>query len=342
MERKRRSTRLRFYGTLLGAAAFSVALWWMNYGGTTPPGDYDRGDNGLWMRRHWLHGGAETEPAELARSLSTLGIRRIYPFLGPMDGRGWPGWRDDGVIQRYDPERAAAFLSEMDRVAPDVLVLPWTGGVFQRDVWLDDFEQRRAFVEHMRFFTEQGADGVHLNIEPMPSFEPGYLELLHEVKRSIGDDKMLSVAAYPPPTLLHQFPDVHWDLAFYREVCLVVDEVVVMAYDTAQRVALVYETMVATWVRELLETLPPPSEGGCQWSMGVPAYEDDEPWHDPNTETIEHGIRGVRRGLAGRDVPEHFTGIAIYASWTTDREEWSAYERFWRGRETSGVMVREQ
>jgi len=112
-----------------------------------------------------------------------------------------------------------------------------------------------------------------------------------------------------------------------------------MGYDTAQRVPVVYETLVADWTRDLIETLPPPSEGGCQWSMGVPAYEDDEPWHDPATETIEHGISGVRRGLAGRRPPEHFTGISLYASWTIDSGEWSTYERLWRGREPSGVVV---
>ena len=56
-------------------------------------------------------------------------------------------------------------------------------------------------------------------------------------------------------------------------------------------------------------------------------------------ETLEHGIQGVLRGLSGRPVPDHFTGIAIYASWTTDADEWALYERSWRGREPSGTVV---
>jgi hypothetical protein len=335
MTGRRWKLRIVVYGSLLVAALAGVGVWWLAFGRLAPPARHDRGDNGLWMTRHWLHGGSGTSTGELAKSLRELGVRRVYPFLGPMDHTGWPGWRDEGVIRRYDPETATRFLREMERVAPEVLVLPWTGGVLDRDVRLDDEEQRRAFAEHMQWFTEHGADGVHLNIEPLPSFEPGFLDLLREVKAAIGNGKLLSVAAYPPPTPLHPHPDVHWTLPFYREVCLVADEVVVMAYDTAQRVPVVYETLVADWVRDLIENLPPPEEGGCQWSIGVPAYEDDEPWHDPETETIEHGIRGVLRGLAGRETPSGFTGIAVYASWTTDRDEWATYEHLWRGREPS-------
>jgi len=55
------------------------------------PGAFDRGDNALWMRRHWMHEGpTAAEIAALVESLRARGIRRIYPFLGPMDRAGWP------------------------------------------------------------------------------------------------------------------------------------------------------------------------------------------------------------------------------------------------------------
>jgi len=327
------------YGSLVGPVAVFAAWWSWSWGEVEAPGRWDRGDNGLWMRRHWLHGGAEAEPAELAASLEELGIRRIYPFLGPMDEEGWPGWRDDGRIRRYDPAVAGAFLGEMRRVAPGVRVLPWTGGNLHQDVGLTDRAQRAAFATHMAELTRLGAHGVHLNVEPLPSGSGGYLDLLRAVKTAIGPDRTLSVAAYPPETPLHPFPDVHWTLEFTRQACLEADELVVMGYDTAQESGIVYETIVATWTRDLLRTLPPPEQGGCEWSMGVPAYEDDEPWHRPDAETLEHGIRGVERGLADQPDPGNFTGIAIYASWTTDRAEWAAYDRLWRGVSPTGALV---
>ena len=75
-------------------------------------GVFDRGDNALWMRRHWMHEGPTTgEIAALVESLRARGIKRIYPFLGPMDREGWPGWRSKAGFVRYDPKRTGAFGS---------------------------------------------------------------------------------------------------------------------------------------------------------------------------------------------------------------------------------------
>jgi hypothetical protein len=53
-----------------------------------------RDGDALWMRRHWLHEEpSKDEIAALVESLRERGISRIYPFLGPMDGEGWPDER---------------------------------------------------------------------------------------------------------------------------------------------------------------------------------------------------------------------------------------------------------
>jgi hypothetical protein len=296
-------------------------------------GEFDRGDNALWMRRHWMHEGpTHAEIAALVESLRARGIRRIYPFLGPMDRDGWPGWRSKTGLIRYVPERAGAFLAEIHRIAPEIRVIPWTGGIMNSDVQLLDETQRRAFAKQAGHLIALGADGVQLNIEPLPSGAPGYLDLLREVKNAIGNHT-LSVAAYPPPTALQPSGDVHWELPFMREVCRNANELAVMAYDTGVTSAPVFENLVSTWTRELAATLPPPSAGGCEWLMGVPAYDDDKDYHRPDVETIEHSLRGLLLGLRGIKRPDHFRGVAIYASFTTDERKWSVYDRLWRGGE---------
>ena len=39
---------------------------------------------------------------------------------------------------------------------------------------------------------------------------------------------------------------------------------------------------------------------------------------------------GVVSGLRGR-AGGTFEGVALYAEWTTDPEDWAVYERVWRG-----------
>jgi hypothetical protein len=295
------------------------------------PALFDKGDNALWMRRHWLHEAPSSEEtAHLVASLRERGIRRIYPFLGPMDGEGWPGWRSKAGHVRYVPERAGAFLTEIHRIAPEIRVIPWSGGNLGQDVHLDDAAQRQAFAEHARRLVALGADGIQLNVEPLPSGTAAYLALLREVKAAIGD-RTLSVAAYPPPENAESDRDTHWDLPFMREVCSIAGELAVMAYDTGLTSAPDYETLVSTWTRQIATALPPPEAKGCEWLMGVPAYDDDKDYHRPDVETIGHSLKGILAGLQGTQPGTGFRGVAIYASFTTDERKWAAYGRLWRG-----------
>lgn len=304
-------------------------------------GRFDRGDNALWMRRFWIHGGAEadTDPARLATELRALGVRRVYPFLGPMDDRGWPGWRDGDRIRRYEPARARRFFEAMHAAAPEVRVIPWTGGNLTEDVHLHDTRLNAAFAEHAARLVLMGAAGVHLNIEPLPDGTEAYLELLRQVREAIGPDAVLSVAAYPPTTPLHPFEEVHWSLEFTREVCGIADELAVMSYDTGLRSPGAYEALMADWTRDLLRTLPTREDGGCDVLMGVPSYEDDALYHRPDVENVQHALRGILFGLSREELPRPLTGVAIYASWTTDAAEWGTYERMWRGRAPSGAVA---
>jgi hypothetical protein len=333
------SHRSQFSLSLL--ACLPVLAAWLGSGepltSSAKAGEFDLGDNGIWLRRHWMHEAPTREEiAELASNLRARGIRRIYPFLGPMDAMGWPGWRSKPGLVRYVPEHAGAFLAEIKRIAPDIRVLPWTGGNLNADVRLDDEAQRRGFVEHARRLIALGADGIHLNVEPLPSWSPGYRELLRELKAAIGD-RMLSIAAYPPPTSLHPFPDVHWELPFLRDVCMDADELTIMAYDTSVRSPPVFRDLITRWTRELVSNLPSPSAGGCEWLMGVPTYDDDTGYHRPNVETIEYSLEGIIAGLRAAQRPDNFRGVAIYASFTTDERKWSIYHRLWHGPEPAAL-----
>ncbi|MGO9545438.1 MAG: hypothetical protein ACLPPF_11670 [Rhodomicrobium sp.] len=301
--------------------------------GEPKPGAFDRGDNALWMRRHWLHEGpTHDEIAALVESLRERGIRRIYPFLGPMDAEGWPGWRSKAGHVRYVPERAAAFIAEIHRIAPEIRVIPWTGGNLDSDVHLNDPAQRKAFAEQARRLVALGADGVQLNVEPLPTGSADYLTLLREVKAAIGN-RTLSVAAYPPPTDEQPGSDVRWELPFMRKVCRHANELAVMAYDTSIASVPEYKAVLSAWTRQLAATLPAPSAGGCEWLMGVSAYDDDKDYHRPDVETVEHSLNGIVAGLSGIRPPVNFRGVAIYASFTADERKWAAYSRIWRGAE---------
>jgi Glycosyl hydrolases family 18 len=291
----------------------------------TPP---NRDENALWLRRRWIHETrTDAEIRALADTLATRGITRIYPFVGPPGADGRLGWRDGETIRPYDPAVAQRFFSAFRTTGAPARVLPWTGGVSHRDIQLTNEAARAVFVAEAKHLVALGADGVHINIEPMVSFAPGYLELLAALRAEIAPG-ILSVAAYPPPTTLHPYEDVHWTLEFLDAVCAAADEVNVMAYDTALTDADAYAALVQEWTAAIAKTL---AGKRCVWWLGVPAYDEHKPWHDPKAETIAAAIRGVQAGLPPAP-PTNFKGVAVYASWTTDTDKWAAYDRDWRQR----------
>jgi hypothetical protein len=124
--------------------------------------------------------------------------------------------------------------------------------------------------------------------------------------------------------------DERWELPFLRDICNTADEIAIMGYNTGVSSPQVFEDTVSGWMRQLSATLPPPKNEGCEWLMGVPAYDDDKDYHHPDVETIEHSLSGIAKALQGSEAPGNFRGVAIYASFTMDERKWAAYDRIWR------------
>jgi hypothetical protein len=168
--------------------------------------------------------------------------------------------------------------------------------------------------------------GVQINIEPMPSGDPGFLALLQELRAALPEGRILSVAAYPPPTRWHRFPDVHWEEDYFRKVASRCDQVAVMMYDTAIRIPKLYESVMAKWTREVLAW-----SGETEVLLGAPGYEDaDSGYHDPAAENLKHALRGIHAGLAKSGPPDNYAGVAIYSEWEMDARKWMQFEKWFR------------
>ena len=325
-----RAAAVRLAVLIFGALA-AYALW--NPGVPESHGRFDQGRNALWLAHGWLGGPdwfvrnerpreAYESPAAFHRLAETCrrnGIAYVFPHLCPAEATG--------ALPPLDPAKVAPLAAAL----PEAMILPWVGGVFQQDCPIDSAAWRDTFVSNCAALLQQHPelDGIHLNIEPLPDGNAGYLLLLADLKRRLPAGRMLSVAAYPPPTRWHPHPEVHWSEAYYAEIARHADQIVPMLYDTSIRVPKAYVSLVRRWTREVL-----------LWGhtrevvLGVPAYEDEGVgYHDPRVENIENALAGVNAGLA--DLGESrggFTGIAVYADWTTSDEEWAAFRRQFRAR----------
>jgi hypothetical protein len=169
--------------------------------------------------------------------------------------------------------------------------------------------------------------GVHLNIEPLPDGDQNFLKLLDEMRVALPVGKLISVAAYPPPTRWHPLPDVHWEEGYFREVASRCDHLAVMMYDAAQKIPKAYQRLMADWTAEVLDW-----SQGKSVLLGVPIYDDaGVGYHDPKVEYLRHALLGIHRGLSRKPVPPHYQGVAVYCDWETSNPEWKYFrEHFLR------------
>ena len=304
---------LKGLGVLAISSLLLYALW--SPGATGPPPS-SRGQNGAWLTHAWWGDDYwfkfssrkpvdyRGEPAvlKLAERMSRLGVSDWYVHACPADKEG------------HLPELLVEQGKLLVQANSDGQVLAWVGGV-QEDCSLTEPSWRKNFCEDAtKLVSEAGLAGIHLNIEPCPSFEPGYLKLLDELRVALPEGSRLSIAAYPPPSFLHPFPEVHWNKEFYEEVSQRCDDMVIMAYDASQPVSKTYIWMVKSWTADSLAWSKVPVR------IGLPAYGDDGVgYHDPKIENLPNALSGLAAGTG--DTPENYRGWAVYAEWTLDASE---------------------
>ena len=310
---------------ILGVPALGYLIW--QPGSDAPLPDF--ADNAIWIGHGWLGDDAwftrnGRDPAEFRREgkisalfqkLADHRIRTVYPHLCPA--------RPDGKIAAYDDAQLERFLDLAEKYG--IKVIPWTGGVLGDSARPDDENWRKKFIASVEELLKKHPRlaGVQINIEPLPSGDADLLRLLDELRPAVNG-KTLSVAAYPPPTRWHRFPDVHWRLAYINRITRHCDQLAVMMYDTAIPLEKFYIKLMTDWTQQLVGAVHPT---GCELLLGIPAYEDaGVGYHHPRVENIDSALRGI----SACDRKTGIGGIAIYCGWEMNETKWQCWQKFIR------------
>jgi hypothetical protein len=321
-------------GGVLAVLAGAAGLVYFAYvpGGDADPHPFNHDRNAVWLEHRWLEKPhPEAEMAALFENLRDRGIGYAYPHLIPFDA--------EGELSPHDREQMRAFLAVARRVAPDLRILPWVGGLrvgYKRHragtLNLPDLTQRQQIVAEVRGLMDEGFHGIHLNVEPVNDGNVEFLALLRSLRNAVGPGRVLSLAAIRPgPVGIPFAPNFVWSPDYYARVAAVSDQIVIMAYDTAIPTPPLYRRYLA-WSTASVAGALVDSGSEARVLMGVPTYEDFGFMHRKQVETLENALLGVVAGLRGLGAGGTFEGVALYAEWTTDDDDWAAYERVWRNR----------
>lgn len=306
-----------------GIVLFAYALWQPGSSKGLPKFK----NNAIWLGHGWLgddlwfkrnkRNFADFRSAEkiekLFKKLADNDIKTVYPHLCPA--------QFNGKIAAYDDEQVKLFLDNAEKY--DIKVVPWIGGVLSESARPDDEKWRRNFVSSIDELLQKHSrlTGVQVNIEPMPSGNRDFLVLLNELKNSLNG-KIVSVAAYPPPTIWHRFPSVHWDLQYLNEIGKCADQMAVMMYDTAIPYRKFYINLYKQWIDDLSKAL---NGTNIEILLGVPAYEDaGVGYHHPGVENISAALSAI----SATENLQNISGIAIYCEWEMTADKWQIWQKY--------------
>ncbi|MBW8038682.1 MAG: hypothetical protein FVQ85_01635 [Planctomycetes bacterium] len=286
-------------------------------------GRHDLRSNGIWIQHGWLGDDLwfqrnqkdktlfrnDQKIQELADLLISHGVKYVFPHVCPCN--------PSGKIAPIDPVQTERFLDHFG----DFSVIPWIGGILDIHCSPKSKQWRINFISSVvdLLETHPRLASVQLNIEPMPTGNTDFLTLLDELRQALPDGKILSVAAYPPPTRWHPFPDVHWDESYFGKVAQRTEQIAPMMYDTSIKLPKLYQHLMSKWTSDVLNW-----SGDTQVLLGVPVYDDaGVGYHSPKVENLQNALLGIHAGLNKfRPLPKNYTGVSIYCEWEMDQQEW--------------------
>jgi hypothetical protein len=340
---ERTAPRLRPFALKLGTLALLLLLppAWL---ALAPAGDsathpFNQDRNAVWLEHRWLERAHdEREMEDLLGALQGHGVAYIYPHVIPFDR--------EGNLPPHDREQMRRFLQVARRVAPAMKVLPWVGGLrvgYKRTragtVDLRDLSQRQRMVAECRGLIDEGFHGVHLNIEPVDDGNDDFLALLRSLRTAVGESNILSLSAIKPgPLHVPLAPNFFWTPGYYARVATLADQVVVMAYDTGIPTPSLYRRY-ASYVAQTVARALDGGDSRARVLVGVPTYDGAGMMHRAGVENPENAILGIVAGLRGLGAGGTFEGVALYAEWTTDEDEWDTYDRLWRNRRPGAAIT---
>ena len=120
-----------------------------------------------------------------------------------------------------------------------------------------------------------------------------------------------------------------WTEGDFQDVAPLCDQMAVMCYDSG-----VYSPRGYVWLvhQQVVHVSAAVASGNpkCRVLFGVPTYAVGGLSHHAPAENIRMGLLGVREGLSDpKAVPNAVAGVAPFADYTTQAQEWNVYNQWW-------------
>lgn len=275
----------------------------------------------IWMGVTWsMDSHSDEELQHLAENLKRQKVDDAFIYVSYLRA-------DNTFNPTYD--NASEFLEKMRQYAPNIRWFAWIGvpisvtspnGNYQENR-LKDETIREQIANFAAFsITELGFDGVHLNAELIPNHDESFLLTLREIRAQLPQNMPLSTTAHalrplrPVTSIPYPHAEHHWTGDFLAIVGNEVNQIALMAYDSALPFPRDYRTWMQYQVEESVIAL---SSSNVELLIGIPTSEEWTFTHQTQAETLKNALHGISSAF-----DEGIDGFAIYPYWDTSSEEW--------------------
>lgn len=301
----------------------------------------------IWIGTEWTYEERSDDDVKaFANQLKEANIGTIYAWVSWLKDDGtWAGIRA-GTNQFLEVQAdVQRFVRQFREAYPEAQLFGWVGFPVELDedgYRLDDIGVQQTVADFSAVVVEElGFDGVFLNVEQVwNNNADDFVSLLIKVNSVLEDGTPIAVAIppdwspleadIPKPPLIR--PGTEWDKEFKQRVALLTDQMAIMAYNSGLSDPNDYVEWVSYQVSVYAQAIAE-LDAGASILIGIPTYDNELPGHNTIAENIPTALSGVRRGIeASGEAAVNVQGVAIYAGWTTDADEWEQYLALWGNR----------
>lgn len=291
--------------------------------------------NGIWIGTEWTYENhTDEEIKQLADQFRDHKIGSVY---------AWVSWLQEDMTWRgaQNFENVKQFVRQFRNSYPDVRLYGWVSlpvEIGEAGYRMDDAEVQQMVADFSAVVVNDfGFDGVFLNIEPVWNNDQNFLTLLRKVRVSVGDGALVAAAIPPdwspidagipvPPLIV---PGTVWDKEYKQSVALLTDQMLIMAYNSGLSSSTDYTIWMAYQVQTFASAVAE-LQADTRIMIGIPTYPAELPGHDPLVENVPSALEGLKAGLTQLgETAQYVQGVAIYASWETDAQEWAQFKTGW-------------
>lgn len=301
--------------------------------------------NALWLGEDWTQRPQDEEALRaLVRQLREDDIGVVYAWVSWLQSNNtWAGI-DPGPNSFTQVENEIeAFVQQFKAAYPEAALFGWiqVPASFGAGSRLGNGDvQEEIAVFSLNLLNRFAFDGVFLDVDTIANGDDNYLAILRRMRATLPEDAQIAVAlppdwtppdpSVPRPALIEEGTAL--TEAYKQRIALLADQIVVRAFNSYLESSQAYSQWMAYQVQSYVQAVDALATG-TDVLIGLPTYDDNPPAHMPNVETITTAVEGIRAGLAASgDARRAFRGVAVYAEWETDEDEWQVYREVWLGR----------